>query len=118
MSPEIVEKKMGEGRTHLNYCIKMYTKQIKKGKIFLHEHPGSATSWQEEGMQELMKIPGVILVQANMCRFGMTSVNDEGEEQLKGARRSQPGRQDIQNILYFKVSQLRNGDLQAGVSLS
>ena len=46
---------------------------------FLHEHPWSATSWNEPRVQELLKYPDVEVVKSDMCCFGMYQNTDAGD---------------------------------------
>eukprot|EP00973_Karenia_brevis_P045196 6260919-Karenia_brevis.AAC.1 len=43
------------------------------GRYFVHEHPLSATSWQQPCMQELQRDERVMKTKANMCAYGMTT---------------------------------------------
>ena len=79
MNPEARKKIIREGIVHMNFCVKMYHKQISNGGYFLHEHPWSAWSWQLPAMQALMKCEGVQLGKGHMCRQGMHIKTVEGE---------------------------------------
>ena len=59
------------GRHHLRTAIKFYRKQYDEGRLFLHEHPAGAESWDEKEMVELQRLPGVFTVTGPMCRFEM-----------------------------------------------
>ena len=48
----------------------LYVEQLQGGRYFLHEHPERATSWQESAMEELKRVPGVILARADQCQYG------------------------------------------------
>ena len=37
-----------EGRVHLRFMIKIYKKQMAKGRYFVHEHPATAVPWDEK----------------------------------------------------------------------
>ena len=50
-----------------------YRGQVRKGRLFLHEHPRDATSWGIKEIEELSSLSGVITVDADMCMFGLTT---------------------------------------------
>ena len=55
---------------HMNFAASLYLEQIQAGRYFLHEHPRSASSWRLPAMEELMKIPGVVLTHGDQCQYG------------------------------------------------
>ena len=57
MDPEKVRRAVDEGRTHLNFVVSLYRKQMLKGKHFLHEQPATALSWKENTVLALIKSP-------------------------------------------------------------
>ena len=73
MAPEEVQRRMEYGRTHLQFCAKLYAIQWKAGRYFLHEHPAEATSWQEECIARILKKQGVIKVTGDQCMYGLQS---------------------------------------------
>ena len=58
----------------------MYKHQLRHGRHFLHEHPWSASSWRLFCIDELVKDERVYVVRSDLCRFGMSTVNSEGEK--------------------------------------
>ena len=44
---------------HLDFVVGLYRLQLEEGRLFVHEHPQSASSWQVESVEELMRMPGV-----------------------------------------------------------
>ena len=73
MDPQRVQKEMEEGRTHLRFMASLYRKQLLKGKLFLHEHPATATSWKEPEIEALLSHPSVMAVVAHQCMYGLTT---------------------------------------------
>ena len=53
MSPGEVARMLEEGRIHLKCCAKLYRRQLKHGRHFIHEHPASAFSWREPEIDPL-----------------------------------------------------------------
>ncbi len=76
ISPERRSKfheELDEAIEQLRFCFRLYRKQIKAGRYFLHEHPATASSWEIHEVQELIKEPDVFAVVAHMCALGMTT---------------------------------------------
>ena len=44
--------------------------QVEAGRYFLHEYPDGASSWQEECILNLLKIPGVGRMSSDQCQLG------------------------------------------------
>ncbi|CAK0888487.1 unnamed protein product [Prorocentrum cordatum] len=75
---------MEEARHHLKVAVDAYWRQLRKpGRYFLHEHPWSARSWDEDIIKELVAHPGVFTVKGPMCRWGMKLTNPRsGQEEF------------------------------------
>ena len=73
MTTEEKEQKINYGRKHLEFCMQLYEIQWRDGRYFLHEHPESASSWQEESVVKMLKRQGVVRVTGDQCRYGLTS---------------------------------------------
>ena len=61
------EERKKEAITHLEFSTTMHKNQHYAGRLFLHEHPTQASSWEEECMQELISLPGVSYVDMHQC---------------------------------------------------
>jgi hypothetical protein len=66
----VVAQELERARRHLKFVISLYREQMDGGRMFLHEHPAGATSWQEEMVVELMSAAGVDRVVADQCQYG------------------------------------------------
>ena len=55
---------------HLKCVAKVYRKQIRAGRYFLHEPPSDASSWKEESIQSIRHLPEVATTQCDQCMFG------------------------------------------------
>ena len=71
MNPEEVKQRVQYGRKHLELFTKLYELQWEEGRYFLHEHPQTATSWNEECMTKLLKKVGVQRVVGDQCMYGL-----------------------------------------------
>ena len=67
----------------LEFAIEMCHIQRRAGKGFLFEHPLSATTWEMESLKKLANMPKVQKSVFDMCRFGMTAEDGEGEGQVR-----------------------------------
>ena len=79
--PRVIEKEKEAGRRHLEWCCRLYAKQISMGVYFLHEHPAMATSWKEPCVERLLTQEGVSRVRADQCQLGQE--NDVGDPVMK-----------------------------------
>ena len=75
--PDVVAKELAAGRMHLAWMCRMYLKQIAAGRLFLHEHPANATSWNEPCVREVLRADGVARITADQCQLGQQT--DAGE---------------------------------------
>ena len=48
IDPDKFEEKLAEGRRHLSISMEGCKKQHLAGRLFLHEHPHTASSWEED----------------------------------------------------------------------
>ena len=71
MDPEEVERVKSYGKKHLEFACKLYALQDEMNLYFLHEHPSSATSWQQPCVTKLLARDKVQRVVSDMCVFGM-----------------------------------------------
>ena len=55
---------------HIEFTVELYREQHQGGRLFLHEQPQSATSWNLRCLKSLAEIPGVGRVVGDQCQFG------------------------------------------------
>ena len=70
--PTVVAREMERAMVHLTFCMELYKEQMKHGRYFVHEHPASASSWQEDAVLELSKRDGVFKATCDQCQYGMS----------------------------------------------
>ena len=51
--PVVVKALWERACKHLEFCTLLYHEQLRRGDLFVHEHPSSASSWKQECMQRL-----------------------------------------------------------------
>ena len=75
--PSVVESERKSGLMHLAWMCKLYAKQARAGRLFLHEHPAHATSWNEKCVLEVLQLKGVRRVTGDQCQYGQQAENGE-----------------------------------------
>ena len=83
VDPATASARLEEGRVHLNNSVECYEAQLSAGRLFLHEHPRGAKSWDEPCMKRLTSRPDVYVVDGPMCRWKMKSCDASGEGYVK-----------------------------------
>ena len=78
MDPAVVKAGLQKATRHLEFVCELYREQVRGGRYFLHEHPLTATSWRLPCVQEVMGMPQVMTVVADMCCFGMVARETDG----------------------------------------
>ena len=73
------EKRLHEGLQHLQLVMKIYKNQVKAGRLFLHEHPWSATSWNLDCVLEVRHMEGVAVAYGDQCPFGFVVLDAHGD---------------------------------------
>jgi len=71
-----------EALLHLNFVMFIADLQIQSGRCFIHEHPDSAISWDEQGVQQISRTPGAQIARLCMCRYGLVT-KEKGTPVLK-----------------------------------
>ena len=66
-------RRLRDARTHLEFVCELYLEQAKAGRLLLHEHPDSASSWSEGCVCKVLSTPGVDTVVTDQCQFGQRS---------------------------------------------
>ena len=79
MPAEMVQERFAYARKHSKFAASLYKLQVQGGRYFLHEHPESASSWQEQCIQEVLKLQGVEKAIGDQCRYGLKEKGADGE---------------------------------------
>ena len=75
--PSVVERERRAGVSHLSWMCKLYQRQAKAGRLFLHEHLAHATSWNERCILEVLQLKGVSRVTGDQCQMGQQTESGE-----------------------------------------
>ena len=65
------EEQWIEAKEHIRFVVEIYREQLKGGRVFIYEHPESATSWDLEEIRKLEKEEEVRVVTTDQCMFGL-----------------------------------------------
>ena len=68
---------VAEGLEHLEFSMKIFEWQVRRGRWALFEHPRDAESWNEPCVHRVMSLPGVRRVVGDQCQFGLQVRPDE-----------------------------------------
>ena len=68
--PDVVKKELERAIMHLEFVLHLYRIQVEEGRLFLHEHPASATSWKHNAVKEILQLPGVTMIVGDQCQYG------------------------------------------------
>lgn len=78
MAPEVARARFEHARKHLEFATTLYKLQIQGGRHLLHEHPQSASSWEETRIREALNMKNVSRVVAGQCQHGLKSSGPDG----------------------------------------
>eukprot|EP00969_Alexandrium_andersonii_P100374 4427932-Alexandrium_andersonii.AAC.1 len=73
MDPATVAERKRKAVVHLEFMVEVYRSQLGRGARFLHGHPMTTGSWDEDCVKRLMERPEVQRGAGHMCRFGMAA---------------------------------------------
>ena len=79
MEPEEVKRRLIQAKLQLAFSVEIYQYQLSKGRHFLHEHPASAASWEDDEVNTLRQLQNVQTVTGHLCQYGMTQTDKDGE---------------------------------------
>ena len=55
----------------MRFVMKLYEKQVRAGRVFVHENPTRAKSWALPEIRKMMLNTGVDVFEADQCMYGM-----------------------------------------------
>ncbi len=73
-----VEAKISAAMEHLQFTVELCARQHAAGRLFLFEHPASASSWDTQVIQTLADVDGVHHVKFDFCMLGMETTDNQG----------------------------------------
>ena len=76
--PERVKQIMKDARLHLHWMIRIYQRQLDRGKHFVHEHPETARSWKDPRMEAFLQDPRIVTTVSDQCEYGSLMLSDYG----------------------------------------
>ena len=78
MDPKLVNRELVAARAHVGFCVQVYRDQLARGAHYLHEHPEAASPWHLLDVERLAEDPRSIRVTMDMCQYGMTQRDANG----------------------------------------
>ena len=82
---------MKEAIKHMKFVAKLYGMQADAGRLFLHDQPATATSWQLNCIKKLEEKEGVQITIADLCMFGLTTTGAKAGGARREAGSRTPG---------------------------
>ena len=65
------EKTLQDGIEHMRFAVEFYEKQVRVGRVFVHENPTRAKSWDLPEIRKMMRKTGVDVFEADQCMYGL-----------------------------------------------
>ena len=81
---EEIKRKRIAANVHLDFVCRLYALQADQGRYFLHEHPNTATSWQEASIVEMLERDDVVRVVGDQCQHGQADSMDNPVRKATG----------------------------------
>ena len=78
MTVDEVRTKIKAGMRHVKFALELCLRQYREGRLFLFEHPASASSWSTEMMRQMLSLPGVMTAKFDFCQLGMKTTDEQG----------------------------------------
>ena len=83
MDPVEVAQRMAVAIEHMDYCIEICFDRSRKGRVFLLEHPSTASSWNLDSVIDAcQRIPGCRICSFAQCRYGLKSPSGKPMQKL------------------------------------
>ena len=60
-----------DGVEHLEFAMRLFAWQVRRGRVAVFEHPWGNRSWQEEAVKYCLSLPEVEVVRGDQCQFGL-----------------------------------------------
>ena len=60
-----------EAIEHIRFVVSLYKEQVNEGRLFLHEHPAGASSWDLEEIKKMQLEINVTVNTADQCMYGL-----------------------------------------------
>ncbi len=73
MDEAVYKQRMIEARLLLDLSLRLAWSQIRAGRVFIFEHPASATSWDVSSVLAIAAVDTVFAVEFDQCAVGLRS---------------------------------------------
>ena len=68
---------LGEGVQHVEFAMRIYEWQVRRGKKAIFEHPATSKAWEEESVQRVLQLPEVVRIRGDQCEYGLRVGEDD-----------------------------------------
>ena len=65
------KEKLENAMEHVKFALDLCMQQYSAGRLFMFEHPTSASFWSTTMMQQMMNLEGVYASKFDFCQLGM-----------------------------------------------
>lgn len=79
MTLEQGEGKLRSALIHFKFPMALCKMQAQRGRLFTFQHFATAKSWIIKMVNEAFRLPGVMVVDFDFCKYGMTSFSPQGQ---------------------------------------
>ena len=79
-APEKSAKRELEGKILPWFALDIYAWQVRRGRYFMHEHPGAASSWRLPEVRRVWSMDSVSSTVNDACMFGMVARGMTGSQ--------------------------------------
>ena len=79
MAPEEIKGKLKTAMEHVKFSLDLCLRQCKAGRLFVFEHPTSASSWSTSMLQQMADLEGVYTARFDFCKLGMETKDENGQ---------------------------------------
>ncbi|CAJ1337053.1 unnamed protein product, partial [Effrenium voratum] len=71
MNPKKAFVMLAEGIEHVEFAMKLFEWQVRRGRLALFEHPTTSKAWHESAVKRVLSLPGVRRVRGDQCMYGL-----------------------------------------------
>ena len=86
MVPKDIHSKLREAMRHIKFTLELCLKQYNSCRLFMFEHPATASSWSTAMMQEVVNLEGIFAAKFDFCKLGMITDGADGGPALAKKR--------------------------------
>ena len=74
MGQDKFDQKLKAAHVLIDFQMSVFKSQVETGHGFIFEHPAGASSWSRPSVRSVAQLPGVLIVNIDQCRYGLTDL--------------------------------------------